>query len=173
MSADMNSTDKVVGELSPSGFTLGVRDDGSLWSWGANDDGQLGTAFAHLYSHGPVRAGTDTRVRRAERLRVSGDHPALAAVERHFIGFRGEGAVVARHGRHAHFDGRARSQVRAFGGHRDPEPGARRARARGHEERGEERDARARAPRTRFRMESCDHIVLLSFCAGHGCSTPR
>src|SRR5664280_1573430 len=100
---------------------------------------------------GHVRTFAHFREGRAERLGVDRDHPALAAVERHFIRLRGEVAVIAAHGGYAHFDGRAERHVRAVGRLRDLEPAARRARARGHEKRGEERDARARAPRNRFR----------------------
>ena len=106
---------------------------------------------AHDEGVGHVRALCHARVGRAERLRVGQDHPALAAVDRHFIRLRREVAEVAADGCHANFDGRAQGKVRAIGWRRDPESAARRARARRHEKRGEERDARARAPRDRFR----------------------
>ena len=42
-----------------SGHTVGIRSDGSLWSWGANETGQLG--LGTLVSHTtPQRVGTRT-----------------------------------------------------------------------------------------------------------------
>jgi len=38
------------------GHTLAIRDDGTLWSWGANDIGQLGIT----YEVTPLRLGPDT-----------------------------------------------------------------------------------------------------------------
>lgn len=42
-------------------YTLAVKADGTLWAWGINDRGQLGTGNADTYkTHTPVQIGTDT-----------------------------------------------------------------------------------------------------------------
>ena len=44
-----------------SGYTLAVKTDGTLWSWGYNAEGELGIGVADEDFHGePVQVGTDT-----------------------------------------------------------------------------------------------------------------
>ena len=41
--------------------TLGIRTGGTLWTWGRNNSGQLGTAgFPSTYSNIPIQVGTNS-----------------------------------------------------------------------------------------------------------------
>jgi alpha-tubulin suppressor-like RCC1 family protein len=42
-----------------SEFSLGIKEDGTLWGWGFNGSGQLGLVKEHLYELSPVQIGTD------------------------------------------------------------------------------------------------------------------
>lgn len=41
-------------------FNLAIKNDGTLWSWGQNDFGQLGNGFSFGGSNVPIQIGTDT-----------------------------------------------------------------------------------------------------------------
>lgn len=43
--------------------TVAIKSDGSLWAWGSNSRGQLGTPAVASYTATPVRVGTDTNWR--------------------------------------------------------------------------------------------------------------
>lgn len=38
-------------------FSVGIKSDGTLWAWGLNTDGQLGTGNTTSYNY-PVQVGT-------------------------------------------------------------------------------------------------------------------
>ncbi|MDR2409434.1 MAG: T9SS type A sorting domain-containing protein [Bacteroidales bacterium] len=42
-----------------SEFSLGIKEDGTLWSWGFNGDGQLGVLTEYSYEHSPIQIGVD------------------------------------------------------------------------------------------------------------------
>jgi alpha-tubulin suppressor-like RCC1 family protein len=43
-----------------SEFSLGIKEDGTLWSWGFNGTGQLGVVTGNSYEQLPVQVGMDT-----------------------------------------------------------------------------------------------------------------
>ena len=43
-----------------NGHTLAIQDNGTLWAWGQNNDGQLGTGTSYTHTALPVQTGSDT-----------------------------------------------------------------------------------------------------------------
>ena len=63
-------------------FSLGLKSDGTLWAWGGNQAGELGTGYP-TDSHVPVRVGTAT------------DWAAVSAGEYHGTGEKSDGTLWA------------------------------------------------------------------------------
>ena|GEM_PF-922255 len=60
------------GSLSPGQHTIGLKTDGTLWSWGNNDAGGLGTGTADSNNHStPVRVGSESTWIQAVAGRIS------------------------------------------------------------------------------------------------------
>lgn len=75
------STDRWLAVAAGTNFALALKDNGEIWSWGANDQGQLGdgTKTAHTP---PARAS-------------GGPYRAIAAGDKHSLGVRWDGKVYA------------------------------------------------------------------------------
>ncbi|MBI5231668.1 MAG: hypothetical protein HY876_05840 [Coriobacteriales bacterium] len=63
--------------------TLGIAEDGSLWAWGGDGEGQLGDAGASQAMGAPVRIGGDT------------DWKSVSANESYSLGLKNDGSLLS------------------------------------------------------------------------------
>ncbi|HEX2677148.1 MAG TPA: hypothetical protein VHM19_10925, partial [Polyangiales bacterium] len=84
---DVLTPSRVAGSLAIQRFSVGgahscaIRDDGALYCWGRNNDGELGLGSADPQRREPTRVGMDT------------DWRSIAAGQHHTCGVRGRGEL--------------------------------------------------------------------------------
>ena len=88
---------RVVAVAAGSGFSLALRNDGTVWAWGANSKGQCGQddgfrpGGQHLY-HSPVQV-LQSRYRQARRPILLTGVVAIAAGKEHCLALKQDGTV--------------------------------------------------------------------------------
>ena len=75
------TTDHWTSVSAGTAYVLAIKDDGSIWSWGQNDQGQLGDG--HNTNHTPPAKAS------------SGPYRAIAAGDKHGLAVRWDGALYA------------------------------------------------------------------------------
>ena len=76
------TTGKII-EVSASNHTLAIRDDGTLWSWGYNLNGQLGQG----------NSGTGTNLKLPEQIETDTDWASISAGTGHSLALKSDGTL--------------------------------------------------------------------------------
>ena len=84
MPAAMAGLSDVVAVSAGSGHSIALKRDGTVWTWGYNGEGQLGT-----------RAAADSRFPTPGRVSGLSDIKAVVAGDRHCVALKGDGTVWA------------------------------------------------------------------------------